>query len=100
MHIIVRIHRIVCLSILAALVVWAQSTNSLPKIQSLTCPSNMTQTSGTKATCTVTLSKQAPKGGFVAAVTFDPPLPILLTATPQVIVPEGKVSTSFQVTVK
>ncbi len=95
-----RVHRIICLLILAALAMWAQNQNSLPKIQSLTCPANMVQVSGTKATCTVTLSKQAPKGGFVVAVTFDPPLPVLLTAIPQVTVPEGKTFTSFQVTVK
>ncbi len=117
-----RIHRIVCLSILAALAVWAQNANSKPKIQSMTC---QPLTVGLPATCTVMLTKAAPKGGLVIVTNAAPSqvdltytvtatvkkypstVPVatmatitksvLVLATSPVTVPEGKTSTSFQV---
>ncbi len=87
-----RIHRIVCLSILAALAAWAQNQNAGPKIQSVTCPATLT--AGGMVTCTITLNKAAAKGGMVIVTNANNPA--VTTATP-VTIPEGKTSTSFQV---
>ncbi len=94
MPLIVRIHRIACLSILAALAVWAQSKNAGPKISSVVCPPNLVI--GATATCTVTLNKAAGKGGVVIVTNSKPN--VLVTTSP-VTVPEGKTSVSFQIKV-
>ncbi len=94
MPIIVRIHRIACLSILAALAVWAQSKNAGPKIQSVACPAQIAP--GGTLTCTVTLNKAAGKGGVVIVTNSKPN--VLVTTSP-VTVPEGKTSVSFQIRV-
>ncbi len=87
--------RIALTLLLAALVIWAQSTNGI-NIKSLTCPSNLTI--GKTGTCTVTLNKNAPKGGYAVTLTANPQ--ILLFTPITVTVPEGKTSTSFQVASK
>ncbi len=118
-----QIHRVTCLSILAALAVWAQNQNSKAQIKSVTCSAAFTP--GQSMTCTVTLTKAAPKGGLLlvenalpsvlsliypvtATVTKYPlktptsttsmvtQLVTVLTSGP-VTIPEGKTSTSFQV---
>ncbi len=119
----IRIHRIVCLSIIAALAVWAQSNNSKAQIKSVTCPAALTP--GQSTTCTVTLTKTAPKGGLLVVANASPstlsltyPITATVTKYPSktptsttsmvtqsvtvttagpVTVPEGKTSTSFQV---
>ncbi len=120
-----RINRIACLSILAALAVWAQNQNAGPKIQSVTCPSLPTPGA---MTCTVTLTKQAPSGGLTVVESSSPssltltyPVTsvvrftdrnkittttsttsmvtksIMVMTSGPVTVPQGKTSTSFQV---
>ncbi len=88
-----RIQRIACLSILAALAVWAQSKNAGPKIASVACPPNLVI--GATATCTVTLNKAAGKGGVVVVTSSKPSVIVNTSAT----VPEGKTSVSFQIKV-
>jgi len=73
---------------------FAPPDKSVPKIQSVTCPANLVI--GATATCTVTLSKAAPKGGTVIVTNSTPA--VLVTTSP-VTVPEGKTSVSFQIKV-
>ncbi len=119
----IRIHRIVCLSIIAALAVWAQSNNSKAQIKSVACPAALTP--GQSILCAVTLTKAAPKGGLLVVASASPstlnltyPITAMVTKYPSktptsttstitksvtvttagpVTVPEGKTSTSFQV---
>ncbi len=119
-----RVHRIFCLSILAALAVWAQNQNSKAQIKSVTCPAAFTP-SGPTQTCTVTLTKAAPKGGLLVVASASPatlnltyPITatkksypkwvltsttttvtqsVTVTTTGPVAIPEGQTSKSFQV---
>ncbi len=123
MPLVVRIHRIACLSILAALAVWGQNQNSKAQIKSVTCPAALTPSQS--ITCTVTLTKTAPKGGLLVVASASPstlnltyPITATVTKYPSktptsttstvtksvtvttagpVTVPEGKTFTSFQV---
>ncbi len=118
-----RIHRVCCLSILAALAAWAQSSNSKAQIKSVVCPAALMPSQS--ITCTVTLTKAAPKGGLLVVANASPiqlSLTYPVTATKKsypkwaltsttstvtksvtvttsgpVTVPEGQTSKSFQV---